>query len=140
MSWQNIDLTKINPQAEIIPEKTYTFELAPGAKYDERDPGRILVSASIVNDGEFTGRRVFFSYPDPESFNSKGNKNDWSAKALVRLLTAVGADLQEGEDPVSALNRAAGGRFTSKVTHSKPTEEYPNPRANLDIFNPKPAA
>lgn len=139
MSWTTIDLTQVNPAPEIIPPKQYTFELAPGTKYDERDPGRILCSASIVNDGEFTGRRMFFSYPDPEGFNSKGNKNDWSSKAVVRLLTALGHE-PTNADVVDQLNAAAGGRFVAEVTHTKPTEEYPNPRANLNIFNPKPAA
>lgn len=140
MSWQSIDLTKISPDPEIIPAKAYTFELNTGSRYDERDPGRIVTSATIVNDGEFTGRRVGFSYPDPEGFSASGKKQDWSAKMLVRLLNACGYTLQEGEDPVTALNNAAGSRFTAKITHSKPSDEYPNPRANLDIFHPEPAA
>ena len=59
---------------------------------------------------------------------------------MRRLLDAIGYDLQPGEDPVHALNMAAGGRFTAPVKHSKPTDEYPNPRADLNIFNPKPTA
>lgn len=132
MSWNSIDLSTVNPNLEIIPVKSYTWELLPGTKYSERDPGKIEVSAAIVNDGEFTGRRIFFSYPDP-------GVKEWSPKVLRRLLDAMGADYQAGEDPVAILNSSAGHRFAASVTHSKPTEEYPNPRANLDIFNPKPS-
>ena len=140
MGWQDIDLTKVNPNAEIFPEGSYTFEVVPGAKFSDRDPGRVDVSAAVVNDGEFTGRRVFFSYPDPESINSKGNKNDWAPKALKRLEASLGVDAMAGEGPVTYLNRAAGSRFTGTIVHTKATEEYPNPRANLQLFTVKPAA
>lgn len=133
MTWKNIDLANINPNLELIPAKQYTFELLVGAKYDDRDPGRISANAAIVNDGEFTGRRLFFSYPNPEI-------KEWSPKALKRLEQALGVDAQEGEDPVAYLNRAAGSRFGAAVTHTVPNEEYPNPRANLNIFSVKPAA
>lgn len=140
MAWQNVDLSTVNPNIEMIPEKSFTWELLPGAHYDARDPGRIVAQAAIVQDGEFTGRRLTFSYPDPESINSKGQRNEWSAKAVRRLLDAIGYDLMPQEDPVEALNKAAGGKFSAPVKHSKPTDEYPNPRADLNIFNPKAAA
>lgn len=133
MSWETIDLTSVSTALEIIPEKTFTFELLPGAKYDERDPNRISCQAAIVQDGEFTGRRIFFSYPDP-------SVKEWSPKALKRLEQAIGIDIERGEDPVTYLNRVAGNHFMTNVTHSKPTDEYPNPRANLNLFNVKPAA
>lgn len=141
MSWANIDLTTISPTLEIIPEKMFTWELLPGATYDERDHGRINVSAAIVNDGEFSGRKIFFSYPDPEGVSPRsGKKQDWSAIALKRLEQAIGVDYEAGEDPVHFLNRAAGSRFMSGVQHSKPTDEYPNPRANLNLLNVRPSA
>lgn len=138
MGWQTIKLSEVNPNLEIIPERTFTWELLSGAHYDERDPGRVVASAAIVNDGEFTGRRLTFSYPDPESVSSKGAKNEWSPKALRRLLDAMGYAPGETEDPVTALNNAAGGKFVAAVKHQAATEEYPTPRANLNIYNPKP--
>lgn len=132
MTWQAIDLKNINPNLEIIPAKQYVFELLAGAKYGERDPGRIEANAAIVNDGEFTGRRLFFSYPDPTT-------KEWSPKALKRLEQSLGVDAEEGEDPVAYLNRAAGSRFGAAVTHTAPTPEYPNARANLNIFSVKPS-
>lgn len=134
MGWNNIDLTTVNPNLEIIPkDKTFTWELAPGTKYDERDSGRIVASATIVNDGEFTGRRLSFSYPDP-------SKKDWSPRMLKRLEQALGVDASIGEDPVAYLNRAAGNRFMTDVRHTEPNDEYPNPMANLNIFNVRPSA
>lgn len=132
MTWANVDLVNINPNLELIPAKNYVFELLPGAKYDDRDPGRITANAAIVNDGEFTGRRIFFSYPDPAV-------KEWAPKALKRLEQALGEDAQEGEDPVAYLNRAAGSRFGAEVKHTAPTDEYPNARANLNIFSVKPS-
>lgn len=134
MTWNNIDLSTVNPNIEIIPEGDYTFKLA-GAKYSDRDPNRVEVNASVATEGDFTGRKVFFSYPDPNR-----PKCEWSPRMLKRLINAIGVDVLPGEDPVSYLNRAAGNTFGAPVKHSKPTEEYPNPRAELDIFNVHPAA
>lgn len=140
MSWTNYDLTTVNPNMEIIPSGAYTFQIL-GAKYDEKGAGRLEVTATIVTEGDFTGRKMYFSFPDPDSISSRtGKKNDWSAKALKRLEQSLGVDSAPGEDPVSYLNRAAGNRFSAPVKHSKPTDEYPNPRAEVDIFNFSPAA
>lgn len=134
MSWANINLSEINPAFEIVPEGQYTFTLG-GAKYSERDPGRIEANATIATEGDFTGRKMFFSYPDPEK-----PKCEWSPKALKRLEQAIGVDSVAGEDPVAYLNRVAGNKFSARVKHSKATEEYPNPRAELGIHSVSPAA
>jgi len=136
--WQNFSLKDVNPNVEALPVKTYTWELLPGAKYDEKN--RIICSAGIVGDSEFAGRRLSFSFPDPEAFSQSGKKQDWSAKMLKRLEVAIGIDSQDTEDPVDYLNRVAGNRFAAPVKQGKVTEEYPNPRTDLDIFNFKPAA
>jgi hypothetical protein len=132
-AWQSIDLSKVNPNLEIVPAGTYTFSLS-GAKYGFNDPNRIEATATIVSEGEFAGRKLFFSYPDPSR-----PKCDWSPKALKRLMQAIGEDPTEGEDPVAYLNRIAGSHFNASVRHTKPTDEYPNPRAELNVFNVSPA-
>lgn len=132
MSWQTIDLSTINPNLEIVPEGSYTFSVS-GAKYGTTDPGRVEVTATLVTEGDYTGRKLFFSYPDPE-------KMDWSPKAFKRLEQAIGVDANAGEGPVEYLNRVAGSRFRATVKHRKPTEEFPNPKADLNIFSVSPAA
>jgi len=138
MSWTNIDLKNISTQVELLPPGTYTFEVSPGAKFN--DKGTLLASARVATEGEFKGKPVFFSYPDPESVSAGGKVNSWSAVALKRLEMAVGVDFNDGETPDVYLNRIAGQRFTGVVTHSPTNDEYPTPRVNLNLFNLKPAA
>jgi len=138
-TWTTINFSDINTQPEIVPAAEYTFSLN-GAKYSELYPGNIEANATIVTEGDFTGRKLFFRYPDPSSLNRKGEPNDWSPKALKRLEMALGIDINAGEDPVEYLNRAAGAHFRATVSHSKPTDEYPNPRANMNLFSVAPAA
>jgi hypothetical protein len=137
MSWHNIKLSEISTQPEVIPAGKYVFELVPGAKLNEK--GSLLASASITSDGDFKGRRVFFSYPDPESVSMSGKINSWSAVAFKRLVEAIGVDLTDGETPVDYLNRAAGNHFSAPVTVSPGSDEYPAPRVNMQLFQVSPA-
>lgn len=137
MGWENIDLKDISTQDALIPPGVYSFELSSGAKFDEK--GTIKTSATVNGNGEFTGKRVFFTYPDPESISAAGKVNSWSAVAFKRLEQALGVDVNEGESPVDYLNRVAGNRFQGTITHSPATEQYPA-QARLNIFNVKPAA
>jgi len=137
LSWQNIDLKDVSTQVELLPAGVYTFELSPGAKYD--DKGAIRASATVNGHGEFTGKRVFFSYPDPESISSKGKVNSWSAVALKRLEQAIGIEINPGEDKVEYLNRVAGNHFQGTVTITPANEQYPA-SVSLGLFNVKPAA
>jgi len=134
MGWKEVSLHDVNPNLAPIAENDYTFQLL-GANYDERDPARINVRAAIVSDGEFTGRRVFFSYPDPD-------KQDWSPRVLKRLEQAIGVDSMPGEDPVGYLNRATGNRFASNIKHREYTPEGGSKvvRAELNIFGVRAAA
>jgi hypothetical protein len=138
MSWNNIDLSKISLDVELVPEGTYTFELSPGAKLTEW--GALSCAGRIVNDGEFTGKTVFFSYPDPEGTSKDGKPMAWSATAFKRLTQALGEDVLDGEDKVTYLNRVAGSRFLMPIKHTVPTEEYPTKKVNALIFNVKAAA
>lgn len=137
MSWQEIDLKDISTSEQLLPEGTYNFELSPGAKYDER--GSIRASATVNGHGEFTGKRVFFSFPDPTSISSKGKPNSWSAVALKRFEQALGIDINPGEDKVEYLNRIAGTHFQTSIKVSPPTDQYPA-SVQVSLFNFKPGA
>lgn len=136
-SW-NVRWSEVTTQDEIVPAGTYNLELSPGAKFTEQ--GSLKASATIVNDGEFTGRRVFFSYPNPDGVSSSGKSFGWSKTAFKRLISAIGIDPEDGESEDSYLNRVAGNRFRGQIRHSKATEQYPNPQAELNLFNVSPAA
>jgi hypothetical protein len=137
MSWANIDLKTINPaQLDLVAAGSYVFALNAGAKYNER--GAILASATIESDGEFKGKRMLFSYPDPESVSSEGKVQQWAGVALKRLEVALGVDTEEGEDPVAYLNRAAGNKFAANVTVKD--DNTGTKRSNIQLLNVKPAA
>jgi hypothetical protein len=129
LSW-NIDLKSINPSdLNLVADGLYTFQINPGSSYNER--GGINASATIQSDGEFKGKKMLFSYPDPQEYA-------WSAPALKRLAIATGNDVEEGEDPVDFLNRIAGGLFATKVVNKD--DKTGVKRSNLQTMSVKPAA
>jgi hypothetical protein len=137
LSWTSINLKEVNPaQLDVVAAGTYKFRLNPGAKYNER--GSILASATIESDGEFTGKRVLFSYPDPESVSQDGKVQTWSSVALKRLEVATGQEFEDGEDPVAFLNRIAGSVFSTKITTKE--DATGTTRSNLQLLNVRPAA
>jgi len=130
MSWQNINLKEINPaELNLVADGVYKFQLNSGAAYNDR--GGINASATIQSDGEFTGKRVLFSYPDPGEFT-------WSAPALKRLAVVTGNDVEEGEDPVALLNRISGAVFSAKIVNKE--DKTGTKRSNLQPMSVKPAA
>lgn len=133
MSWADIDLTTISTAITPIAENAdgYIFELLPGAKNSDYDAERVEVQAAIA-EGEFAGRKLFFSYPDPA-------KQEWAPRVFKRLVESLGMDIEAGEKPVVYLNRAAGLRFKAPVTHRKGEEGAPV-KADLNIFKVRPAA
>lgn len=136
MSW-NIKWSEVNTQDETIPVGSYTFELAPGARYNEA--GALKFSVTVVDGGEFTGRRLFPSFPNPEGTSAAGKSFAWSKTCFKRLITAIGVEPEEGEAEDHYLNRVAGSRFRSSIKH-RVSEEYPQPQAELNLFNFGPAA
>lgn len=137
MSWTNVNIKEINPaQLDLVAPGDYVFVLNAGAKYNER--GAILASATIESDGEFRGKKMLFSYPDPESVSSEGKVQTWSSVAFKRLEVALGQDVDEGEDPVAYLNRVAGGKFAAKVTAKE--DNTGTKRSNIQLLNVRPAA
>lgn len=112
MSWADVDLTEVSPDNELLPEdRDYVFELLAGAKPNQFNPNRIEVAARVA-EGEFTGRVLYFSYPDPD-------EQPWVRGVFVRMVKAIGQELNDDEkyDPVRYLNRVAGGKFVTKVKH-----------------------
>lgn len=112
MSWADIDLTEVSPDNELIPEdRDYVFELLPGAKPSQFNPNRLECAARVA-EGEFTGRVLYFSYPDPA-------EQPWVAGVFKRMVIALGVDLADDEkhNPVAYLNRVAGAKFVTKVKH-----------------------
>jgi len=129
-TWQNINLKEINASdLNLVADGVYSFQLNPGAQYNNY--GGIFLSATIQSDGEFKGKRMSFSYPDPAEYN-------WAAPALKRLFVVTGNDVEEGEDPVAALNRIAGATFSAKVVNKD--DKTGTKRSNLQTMSVKPAA
>lgn len=136
MGWDAVKLSEVNPNAELIPAGEYTFQLS-GAKLNDRDPNRIDVTAFITTEGPQSGRKVFFSYPDPEA-----PKMGWVLKAMKRLEIALGVDQTDGEEVLAYLNRASGNRFATNIFHRSYTPEGGTEvvRAEVNVFNVHAAA
>lgn len=133
MSWAEIDLSTISTAITPIAANPdgYVFELLPGAKMSDYDPAKVEAQAAIT-EGEFAGRKLFFSFPDPA-------KQEWSPRILRRFVESLGLEPEPGESPVQLLNRGAGLRFKAPVKHRAVTEEGAPPKVDLDIFHVRPA-
>ena len=139
MSWVEVDLHGMADEMERIPEGEYVFALLAGARYGKFDQGKIELAGKIV-DGEYAGRVIYFSYPDPA-------KQDWSPAALKRLescLVKAGAPAaEEGQDPVSYLSQedVVGAQFKALVFHRDYTDSNgeEQKRTEIRLFKIKPA-
>lgn len=133
-SWSEVDLSGISLEMELLPEGKYVFSLLPGAKYNQWNPNKIEVGAK-VEEGDFKGRVIYFSYGDPD-------KTPSMKTAMKRLEVALAASTgveANGTDPLSYLNNAdvVGGKFLAPVRHRiiPATEEKPEtPKAEISIF------
>lgn len=111
MSWQEIDLASITDEMDTIPNGQYVFELITGTKYGKFDPNKLEVPAKIA-EGEFKGRIVYLSYPDPA-------KKSWSPAAVKRLEMALVKDgaaaISDNQDPTVFFNQddVVGHKFIS---------------------------
>lgn len=108
-TWETILLADVNPNQEPVPEGDYAFTLR-GASPNNFNPAKLDVSAVISSEGDFMGRLIRFSYPDPNEF-------DWSARTVKRLEIALGIDSLPGESTLEFLNRAGqeGARFSAPI-------------------------
>lgn len=132
-NWTAIKFSEINPNPEVIPAGEYVFSLN-GAKYNDTDKNKVECNATIVSEGDFTGRKLFFSYPDPAVY-------DWSTKAFKRMESALGTDMADGADPIEYLNSVAGTHFgaSTKVRPEDKERGYPA-KADIQLFSVHPAA
>lgn len=128
--WAEIDLTTVSTQMEVLPEGEYTFQILPGAKFSDRDAGKVEFQAAVAA-GEHAGRRVFLSYPNPAEY-------DWAPRQFKRMVEVLGADIQKGEGPTEYLNRVQGLRFGAPVIHKIDSQGVT--RANVNLSKVKAAA
>lgn len=110
MGFELLKLAEVKlEKPEAVPAGNYIFKLQPGAA-ERVNPYSNVTELNVrfdVVEGEFSGRPVFFAYPDPESLSKKGKPNTWSAQALKKLEIALGVDAFEGEGTTEYLNRVA---------------------------------
>lgn len=139
MPWTDIDLSGLSDEMERVPEGEYTFALLAGAKYGQFDTNKVELAAKVA-EGEYTGRVIYFSYPDPA-------KQDWSPNALKRLESSLKKDgapsIEEGQDPVVFLNQetVVGTKFKAPVFHRDYTgaDGTEQKRAEIRLFKVRPA-
>lgn len=158
MGWESVTLadTKIERPAPVPAGRAYVFTVQPGASY-RVNPYNNIQELNVrfdVSEGEFAGRPVFVSYPDPTAVGkpkedgTPGKPMTWSAQALKKLEIALGQDAFPGEDTASYLNRVAlngnaritadmlpGNTFKDKKTGHEKTED-----PKFGIFTVSPAA
>lgn len=159
MSWEQVTLSEVKiekPQA--IPAGKYIWTLQPGASYRE-NPYNGITELNVrfdVTEGEFAGRPVFVSYPDPTAVSKEktmpdgsikpGKPMTWSAQALKKLEISLGIDSLPGEDTAAYLNRVALGGNARVIAPLLPGKTYmkdgvskvEDPR--FGIFDVSPAA
>lgn len=129
MSWQNIDMSNVPTGRELLPKGDYTVEVLSGAAAGKFDSNAVEVPLA-VSGGEFSGRRLFMSFPDPDKY-------DWSPTAVARVAQAIGVEFAEGEGPIAYFNRVQGMHFV--LTVSQKNDKNDVPRQQLQILAPKPS-
>jgi len=116
------------------PAGKYVFQLVPTAELrTNKFTGNeeLNLSASIA-EGDYAGRRVFWTYPDPATIGTNSGKPfTWSAQAMKKLQISLGLDMYDEESLVDYFNRAAmsdnnrfGGALVPETRKNKETGEY----------------
>jgi hypothetical protein len=152
MPWEQVALADIKiDKPTPVPAGSYIFTLQPGASY-RTNPYNGVQELNVrfdVSEGEFAGRPVFVSYPDPTAIaTSSGKPMTWSAQALKKLEISLGVDSLPGEDTAAYLNRVAlagNARITApllpgKTYTDKKTGEERIEDPKFGIFAVAPAA
>ena len=103
-------VSEVNPEPEMIPEGEYVYTfLAEPKRMALARKRAIDCNATIFSQGDFTGRKVFFRYPNPDL-------KDWSSKVMKRLTGALGVEVEDGTNPIDSLNAAAGTHFRGRYS------------------------
>jgi hypothetical protein len=151
MGWEQISLADVSiEKPQPVPAGTYVFTLQPGASY-RQNPYNGVAELNVrfdVSEGEFAGRPVFVSYPDPTALNKEGKPMTWSAQALKKLEISLGQDALPGEDTAAYLNRIATNGNARVVAPLLPGKTYTDKKTGLErveapkfgIFDIAPAA
>lgn len=120
MGWQNFSLKDVNPNYENVPEGTYTYQVAPGAKVN--DYGDLKFMLHIISPGPEKGRTTFLNFPDPEKEGMA-----WVSKSLKVFEQIIGIeqDHDAGESITDWALRVGANqaRFTAPLTHKKYTDK-----------------
>jgi hypothetical protein len=150
MGWEQVTLYDVKlDKPPAVPAGSYVFTLQPGASY-RQNPYNGIQELNVrfdVTEGEFAGRPVFVSYPDPSAIDGKGKPMTWSTQALKVLEISLGVDSLPGEDTAAYLNRVAlngnaritapllvGKNYIDKKTGQERTED-----PKFGIFKVAPA-
>ena len=145
MPWENVKLSEIAPEDKefsAIPGGVYTMSLRPGATYREsrQIPGTNELNVGVaITEGDFQGRVLFMTYPDPDSTTASGKSNKWSAQALKKLEISLGLDSTAGEDPAEFLNRAASNGHSTFKASVKTREANGKTYNDVQLFSVAPA-
>lgn len=137
--WNDVDLSGVSSEMELIPEGKYVLSLLAGAKPNSWNANKIEVGAKI-SEGEYSGRVIYFSFGDPEKVPSMVQ----AMKRLEVALTAsTGVAAAEGEDPISYLNNpeVVGGLFLAPIRHRivPANDERPEQtKADISVFKIAP--
>jgi hypothetical protein len=108
-----------------VPLGHYVFQLQPGASY-RINPFNQIQELNVrfdVTEGDFAGRPVFVSYPDPTAVTKGGKSLAWSNQALKKLEISLGTDALPGEGWADYLNRVAmnaHSRISADIIAGKP--------------------
>ena len=116
------------------PAGKYVFQLMPGAevRVNKFTGSEELNLSASITEGEFAGRRVFWTYPDPQAVGKNSGKPfTWSLQAMKKLEISLGLDAFDGESYTDYFNRAAqsnnnrfGGSLVPETRKDKETGEY----------------
>jgi hypothetical protein len=153
MSFETVTLADVvldKPEQPGVGE--YILELLPLAVWREHrffkqadgSPQMELSMQATIAEGDFAGRRVFFSYGDPTVIKPNGKPNSIEAQKMKKLEIVLGGDALPGEAVADTFNRLASSgynRFAASLVeetrYNKETQKYePYIRAG----NEKPVA
>jgi len=151
MGFETVVAADVKLEKNIPPPGEYVFQLLPGA---EERPNKFtqvmeLNLSAAVAEGDEAGKRVFWSYPDPDAIQKSGKnagkRMSFSEQAMKKLEIALGIDALPGEIFPEYFRRVAANgaaRFGATIEVNKyikdGKEVTGDPKFN--IFSVKAAA